>query len=199
MEDIRSIYEKEKTKIQSRLKDFLSLNEEQMFNEFMFCLLTPQSNAQRCWQAIEEISKLGTLDIENVTRILSTKTRFHHTKARRIILAREYWDGIKDKLSNPRVTELRNFIAESVKGYGFKEASHFLRNIGKSNNSIAILDRHIIRNLNHMKLIDEAKIKSRKRYLEVEQTFLNYAREVKIPADELDLLWWSRENGEVFK
>ena len=54
---------------------------------------------------------------------------------------------------------LRNFIAENVKGYGLKEASHFLRNIGKSDNQIAILDRHILRNLKALDIIEEEKIK----------------------------------------
>lgn len=80
-----------------------------------------------------------------------------------------------------------------------KEASHFLRNIGFSNNQIAILDRHILKNLKAQNLIKETKIKSEKHYLEIEQIYLNYAKETNIPADELDLLWWSQENGEIFK
>ena len=84
-------------------------------------------------------------------------------------------------------------MAKEVNGYGLKEASHFLRNIGKSNNKIAILDRHILRNLK------EDKIKNHKHYLEVEQKFLDYASSESIPPDELDLLWWSKENGEIFK
>jgi len=96
-------------------------------------------------------------------------------------------------LKNQNRLELRNQIAEKVKGIGLKEAGHFLRNIGKSNNEIAILDRHILRNL------QEDKIKSKKHYLEIEQKFLNLAKKLKIPIDELDLLFWSKENGEIFK
>lgn len=179
--------------IKNRLKDFKKLDDEARFKEFMFCLLTPQSNAQRCWQAVEEISKLDKLTIGNVTEILSTKTRFHNTKAKRILNARETWEKIKPKLSSEKTVELRNFLAENVNGYGLKEASHFLRNIGKSNNQIAILDRHILRNLK------EDKIKNKKHYFEIEQKFLDYANSIKIPPDELDLIWWSQENGEVFK
>jgi len=96
-------------------------------------------------------------------------------------------------------TILNKPFSKNVKGYGLKEASHFLRNIGLSNNKIAILDRHILRNLKELGLIKDAKIKSPKHYLETEQIFLAHADRMRIPADELDLHWWSQENGEIFK
>jgi N-glycosylase/DNA lyase len=179
--------------IRKRLEEFKSLTDDEEYKEFLFCLLTPQSNAQRCWQAVEEISKLKSMTLEKVAEILSTKTRFHNTKAKRIMRAQKTWRKIRPILSKGEIPKLRGEIAAKVNGYGLKEASHFLRNIGLSNNSIAILDRHILRNLN------EEKIKSPKHYLEVEQKFLKFAKSKKIPADELDLLWWSKENGEVFK
>jgi thermostable 8-oxoguanine DNA glycosylase len=80
-----------------------------------------------------------------------------------------------------------------------KEASHFLRNIGKSGNQIVILDRHILRNLEEYGIIQDARIRSRNDYLEKEEKYLKFAKEISIPSDELDLLWWSQENGIVFK
>lgn len=193
------IKEENLSKIRSRLQDFKALPEEEHFKEFMFCLLTPQSNAQRCWSAVEEISKLKKLNTENVTQILSTRTRFHHTKAKRIFNARETYDKIKPLLSSTDSLQTRNEIAKIVNGYGLKEASHFLRNIGKSNNQIAILDRHILRNLKKENIISDDKIKNARHYFEIEQAYLGYAKSIKISADELDLLWWSQENGEIFK
>ncbi|MBS3098721.1 DNA lyase [Candidatus Pacearchaeota archaeon] len=186
-------------KIKSRLEEFKSLPESEYKKEFMFCLLTPQSKAQNCWYAVEEISKLSSLNLDNATKILSSKTRFHHTKAKRIIGNLKLWPAIEQQLENSNILELRNNLAKTVNGYGLKEASHFLRNIGKSDNQIAILDRHILRNLHQQGLIKEQKIKSQKHYLEVEQVYLNYAKQSNILPDELDLLWWSRENGEIFK
>jgi len=95
--------------------------------------------------------------------------------------------------------ELRNGLADNVKGYGLKEASHFLRNIGKSNNEIAILDRHILKNMKRAKMIRERIIKSKRDYLEKEHKFLDLANCLRIPANELDLLLWGKENGEIFK
>ncbi len=199
MHNLLEQYKIYKDKIKSRLISFKKLSDDEQFKEFMFCLLTPQSNAQRCWGAVEEISKLKRVDKEKVFDILKTKTRFHVIKTKRILNAKSEWSNIKLFLNDMNGKELRNFIAENVNGYGLKEASHFLRNIGKSDNKIAILDRHILRNLFALNLISDSKVKNRKNYLEIENIFLNFAKSVSIPADELDLLWWSQENGEIFK
>ncbi len=192
-------YNKIKDNLKSRLNQFKSLKEEEYYKEFMFCLLTPQSNAQRCWKAVEELSALQSLNHDSVLEILSKRTRFHHTKTSRVLKAKETFNKIFPLLSNTNRLELRNQIVKEVNGYGLKEAGHFLRNIGKSDNQIAILDRHILRNLKEKNVIESDKIKSANHYLEVEQAFLNYAKSIGIPPDELDLLWWSKENGEIFK
>lgn len=199
MEELLYLYKKKSQEIKFRLNEFKKLSEKQKFQEFLFCLLTPQSNAQRCWQAVEEISRLDNFNEENIYNVLKTKTRFHKTKTKRILNAHSSWNNIEKNLNNSDTKELRNFLAENVNGYGLKEASHFLRNIGLSNNQIAILDRHILRNLKALNIIKEEKIKNKKSYLEIENAFLRFADEIKIPADELDLLWWSNENGEIFK
>ena len=113
--------------------------------------------------------------------------------------ARESWDKIRNSLDKLDGKDLRNFIADNVYGYGLKEASHFLRNIGKSDHKIAILDRHILKNLFNSGLIEDMKIKNKKNYFEVEKIFLEFADRLDMSADELDLLWWSQENGEIFK
>lgn len=192
-------YDAKKEEIRKRLGEFRRRTEREMFNEFRFCLLTPQSNAQRCWSAVLELERVKPRNVDEVTAILATRTRFHHTKAKRILRAEEMWAQIRGRLDDADRLALRNFIAENVNGYGLKEAAHFLRNIGRSDNQIAILDRHILRNLKAEGVIEDEKIKSRKQYLEVEQKFLDYSKRVGILADELDLLWWSRENGEIFK
>ena len=197
--NLLSTYNQKKHQIKSRLEDFKNLPVEKQYQEFLFCLLTPQSNAQRCWQAAELIKKLKNPTHKQILEILSKKTRFHNTKAKRILNAKETWKKIQPLFTQKNTVELRNQISKEVDGYGLKEASHFLRNIGLSKNQIAILDRHILRNLKNLDLIQEEKIKSQKNYLEIEKIFINYANSINIPSDELDLLWWSQENGEIFK
>lgn len=199
MDKILEQYNLKKEEIKFRLQQFKDLPEKEYFREFQFCLLTPQSSAQRCWNAVEQLSKLSNLNRELVYDILKTKTRFHKTKTNYITQSENTWKKIKPLLNNPDKKKLRNFLAKNIKGYGLKESSHFLRNIGKSSNQIAILDRHIIKNLQKLNIIQEPKIKSPKNYLEIENKFINFANSINIPPDELDLLWWSQENGEIFK
>lgn len=192
-EGLQTIYANKKIEIKHRLIEFKNLSPEQQYKEFLFCLLTPQSNAQRCWQAVELLSRLKNPTQNQILSVLRLKTRFHNTKTKRILNAPETFKKINLLLSNSDTLALRNNLAKEVNGYGLKEASHFLRNIGLSNNKIAILDRHILKNLG------EEKIKSPRHYLKTEQKFLNHAKSINIPPDELDLLWWSEENGEIFK
>ena len=81
----------------------------------------------------------------------------------------------------------------------YKEAGHFLRNVGFGS-EVAILDRHILRNLVRLEIIEEIpKTISPKVYLEIEKKLKIFCEEVKIPMDEMDLLLWYLEAGEIFK
>lgn len=196
---IKEEYNLKKEAIKSRLNEFKSLSEVEQKKEFMFCILTPQSKAQKCWEAVEELAKIQNPTESQVLEILKTKTRFHNNKTRYILESENAWNNLKGGLKTTSTKELRNWLAENIKGYGLKEAGHFLRNVGKSNNEIAILDRHILKNLKEMNVIKDEKITGKKDYLEKEQKYLNFAKSICIPADELDLLFWSRENGEIFR
>ena len=95
--------------------------------------------------------------------------------------------------------EAREWLVANIKGMGYKEASHFLRNIGLGEN-LAILDRHILKNLVLLGVINEAPASLSKRiYLEIEGKMAAFSQETKIPMGHLDLLLWYKEAGEVFK
>jgi len=94
--------------------------------------------------------------------------------------------------------ELREWLVGNVNGLGWKEASHFLRNIG--HRDLAILDRHILKNLTkHGVLRALPATLTPKRYLAIEAKFARFASAVGLTMDELDLLFWSRETGEILK
>lgn len=100
--------------------------------------------------------------------------------------------------SNP--IERRDWLAQEkgIKGLGYKEASHFLRNIGLKGH--AILDKHVVRCLVELKVVDDTRPpNTRKRYLEMEEQLRGVAREVGIDFDELDLVLWSLKTGQVLK
>jgi N-glycosylase/DNA lyase len=87
----------------------------------------------------------------------------------------------------------------TVQGLGYKEAGHFLRNIGRGDN-IAILDRHILRHMIQYRMIQKIPGSLTKRkYLEIENRLRKFSNRIGIPMAELDLLFWYRSTGEIFK
>jgi N-glycosylase/DNA lyase len=131
--------------------------------------------------------------------------RFHNKKAKYIIEARHLFKkngtlSIKPRLSNFETPiEARDWLVRNIKGLGFKEASHLLRNVGMGQ-ELAILDRHILKNLATYGVIEKVPASiSKKKYLEIEKHMTEFSRIIKIPVAHLDLLFWYKETGEVFK
>ncbi len=193
-------YQQKKKEIHTQLKKFQQLPQQAYIDEYLFCMLTPQSNAQKSWSAIQEIKKTKIINQAILEKILRTRTRFYKRKTQYILKGLKNWPIIQKELNKEVEPQaLRNYLAEKVQGYGMKEASHFLRNIGKSKNQLAILDRHIIRNLMALGIITQDTIKNTTHYKEIEQQFLTLAQKNNIPADALDMLFWSKETGKIFK
>ena len=194
--------------ILNRLDEFKGImkdSDERIFEELAFCLCTPQSKATVCWNAVTALVKndlLFTGSKEKIRPFLNA-VRFGDNKSGYIVEARQLFPEMQIKqkiLSMPNPVELREWLAENVKGLGLKEASHFIRNIGLSDNKVAILDRHILKNLVEYGVIAGIpKNLSEKTYLEIEQKMKDFAGELGITLDELDLLLWSEETGVVFK
>ncbi len=208
-EEIMKLYEKIKPLIKEKLKEFkllgASKNKRRIFEEMVFCLLTPQSKAKRAWKAVLSMKRDNILYKENSSEIKDyiKGVRFNERKSEFIILLKnmffkseEFFEKI---IYEAEILDLRNWLVEKVKGYGLKEASHFLRNIGKGE-KLAILDRHILKNLvNFGVLTDIHKALSKNKYLEIEKKMRNFSEKINIPMDELDLVLWYKETGEVFK
>ena len=207
---LQALYQERKEAIQKRLAEFgqvMHWKDEEVFAELCFCLLTPQSSAKVCWEAVT-VLKERTLLLKGQPPELEPhlrSVRFSEGKAKYIVDARNMFskDGkleLKSQISsfyNP--FELREWFVENVKGLGYKEASHFLRNIGLGE-GFAILDRHILRNLNRLGVITEIPATiTKKGYLEIEEKLRRFATEIGIPIADLDLLFWSRETGWIFK
>ena len=94
----------------------------------------------------------------------------------------------------------RDWLAQEkqVKGLGYKEASHFLRNIGIKGH--AILDKHVMRCLAEVGVMNSPKPPAtRTKYLEAEQELIRFAKDIRIDFDELDLVLWSMKTGEILK
>ena len=197
--DIDREYQERKAIIKSRLEDFTKVKDGEIFYEMCFCLLTPQSSAKAADKCIQILKKLDFRN-KNVdpARFLEG-IRFHINKSKYLVEAKQKFSLTESKLKEIKNSrELRDWLVENIKGYGYKEASHFLRNIG--HRDLAILDRHILKNLHKMNVIEEVpKSLTVKKYFEIENKFKEFSNKVNIPMDELDLLFWSHEAGEVFK
>ena len=185
--------------IRERLGDFSVVPEETYFYELCFCLLTPGSKAR---QAEKVVDFLKEKDFENCPVDFGgelKRVRFHNVKRKRLIDMKHSYSKILHEIkSNNDNFRLREYLVENVNGLGYKEASHFLRNIGRKN--LAILDRHILKNLVKYGALDTHPTSlSKKNYLEIEQKLNRLAKANEISMDELDLLFWSFETGEVFK
>jgi N-glycosylase/DNA lyase len=196
-EELKKEHNKQKKIISAHLNTFKNKSEFAQLQEFLFCILTPQSKAEKCWEAVSLIPLSNNFN--TLEQTLKGKARFHKTKADRIVLALSIWPRIKQYLQTTDRKELRNWMANTVKGYGLKEAGHFLRNTGRSENQLAILDRHILNNLKKHRAINSIKIKNKKDYLKAEELALKFSKSTGIPPDDLDLLFWYREHGKYFK
>lgn len=205
---IKKIQKLQHTKIKkiidSRLKEFKSLHRksnQKWFSELCFCLLTANWKAQGSIDIQKELGHEGFLshDEKKLQKYLKKKGhRFHPQRAERICLARRY-RNIKDIISKIKSDEKkREWLVEHVKGLGYKEASHFLRNVGYDN--LAIVDRHILRVLHDNRYLkDIPKTITKKRYLEIEQILADIATSAKMTQSELDLYLWFMKTGKVLK
>ncbi|MFP4459892.1 MAG: N-glycosylase/DNA lyase [Candidatus Zixiibacteriota bacterium] len=208
---LSSIRKEIQNQLDSRLQEFRDVwkrfDKEEIFCEFTFCLMTPQSKARSCQAALESLIDKGLLkdgSKEEIARDINI-VRFRNNKAGYIVEAREKYNSQAKKSLRDILAEIaepvmmRKWLVENVKGMGFKEGSHFLRNIGFGDN-LAILDRHILKNLVKLNIIKEIpKSLSPKRYIAIEAKMRKFSSTVDIPMDELDLILWYSEAGEIFK
>ncbi|HMK38753.1 MAG TPA: N-glycosylase/DNA lyase [Bacteroidota bacterium] len=203
LEDLRRDYARSRGRIRVRLKEFARVGQAEYFYELAYCLLTPQSSAVNAAKAVELLKQGDFLATDfDPSQILFRKEhyiRFHNTKARRLLEAKRNLPAILSALaSGGSPQEKRAWFVSHVKGLGWKEASHFLRNIGYRD--LAILDRHILRNLRRHRIIRALPASlTPARYRLIEKKFRLFAEDVGIPMDDLDLLFWSRETGEILK
>lgn len=210
--EIEKIYKEKQKDIEKRLREFKEIWEkgsnEDIHAELSFCILTPQSKAVNAWKAITTLRENGLLfngSAEDIVEYLNI-VRFKNNKAKYLVALREQMQNEKGEIitkdffnSIADVKEKREWIVKNIKGMAYKEAGHFLRNVGFGK-EIAILDRHILKNLVKLEVIEDVpKSLTPKLYLEIEEKMKAYCKFISIPMDSLDLLLWYKEAGEIFK
>ncbi|WP_029551688.1 N-glycosylase/DNA lyase [Thermocrinis jamiesonii] len=222
-EDVLLAKEKVGTFVKRRLEEFKNLGtfgkttfdfrpfldvkyEADIFSELCFCILTANSSATIGIKAQKEIGIEGfkSMSVEEITYVLSSLGhRFAQQRAERIVKARDNFHKTLELLkAGGEPSTLRDLLSDTcskykVEGFGMKEASHFLRNIGYDN--ISIVDRHIFRFLKEKGLIPDYKTMTRKIYLQAEEALKGIAEKLGLSLAELDLYVFYLKTGKVLK
>ncbi len=188
--------------IDGRVKEFMSIGRsgiERIFSELCFCILTANYSAMggiRIQKSIGDgFLTLSEKELEEKLRQFGH--RFPRTRASYIVEARKKILGLENSLKTLEGEALRKWIVNNIKGIGMKEASHFLRNIGRLD--YAIIDFHIIDILSRERMIQRPKTLTKKRYIEIENTLRELGKKVGLRLGELDLYLWYLETGKVLK
>ncbi|MFW9946660.1 MAG: N-glycosylase/DNA lyase [Candidatus Odinarchaeota archaeon] len=189
--------------INSRINEFSNIKNMSgnfIFRELCFCIMTANCGAEKCIEIHERIgAKFNTLtELKLTERFKEYGYRFPNIRSKFIIEARKSKDELKNKIKfELNKKNLREWIVGNIKGIGYKEASHFLRNIGFTN--YAIIDFHIIDLLIAHGLIEKPKTLTRRKYLEIENILKNLADKLSLNLAELDLYLWFLETGKILK
>lgn len=211
IEKIKAAHAERRAEIQTKLAGFENIwkteTDERLWEEMVFCFFTGGCSARmglRSIEAVRPILLTGTHD--ELMNALVGRHRYPRARSGYIVASRDFLqehcelklreklDGFDDDLAR------RDWLVREkrIKGLGYKEASHYLRNIGLK--GYAILDKHILRSLAELGIIDDPKPpNTRTRYLTIEQKLKELAEMTGIDFDELDLVLWSMKTGEILK
>jgi len=190
--------------VDERIREFKALRkkgDKDWFSELCFCILTAASTAKLGIKIQNELGADGFLTLpyqKLISKLKSAGHRYCDQRAERIIKARKFYN-IKEIVTHfPDERSARAWLAENVDGIGYKEASHFLRNVGYSN--VAILDRHILSLMRQYELLEGTpKTPTKKKYLAAEEKLRKLSQKTDLSLAELDLYLWYMETGVVLK
>ena len=211
---VRSIREdlpRKAPEIRKKLGEFENIiknaSEEIIFEELVFCIFTAGTSAKMGLSALRAVRSILPRASEDELRAkLRGVYRFPNVRSKYVVHTRNYLAsryGLRLRpllLSFEDPVERRDFFAlnKDIKGLGFKEASHFLRNVGFR--GYAILDKHILQCLLELGITESARAPhSRSKYVEIENRFKRFTKKNGFDFDEMDLFLWSEKTGEILK
>ena len=188
--------------VDTRIKEFKEIDKkssDEIFQELCFCILTANFNAEKCIKIQKEIGNgfLTLSEKDLAKKLAELGHRFPNSRANYISESMKYIESLKEIIHSSTIEELREWIVKNMKGLGYKEASHFLRNIGFDD--YAIIDFHIVDILARHNLIKRPNVLTKKRYLEIEQVLKKIAGKLDLSLAELDLYLWYIETGKILK
>ncbi|HVF86291.1 MAG TPA: N-glycosylase/DNA lyase [Pyrinomonadaceae bacterium] len=211
IESIHAAHRARARDVRSRLAEFRGVRQEgsdgRLWEELVFCIFTAGASARMGLRSIEAVRPLlGAGTHQDLANALAGVHRYPSARSGYIVVTRDYLNTecgmrLRERLENfADPVERRDWLARErrIKGLGYKEASHFLRNVGYR--GYAILDKHILRSLAELGVIASPQPPTtRAKYLATEERLRDFARDVGIDFDELDLVLWSMKTGEILK
>jgi N-glycosylase/DNA lyase len=211
IDNIKETHRERRAEIRRRLSDFNAVgksgSDERLWEEMVFCFFTGGCSARMGMNAIEAVRPLLlTGDQAALASALTGVHRYPNARSRYIVASREFLTEhcglqLRKKLRGFTCPlERRDWLVkeQGIKGLGYKEASHYLRNIGFK--GYAILDKHVLNCLAELKIIDNPKPpNTRARYLTIEDKLRKLTESTEIDIDELDLVLWSMKTGVILK
>lgn len=192
------------SQIELRISQFTEIgfgSELKIFEELCFCVMTANYSAKGAISIQNKIGEgflyMGEEELKLTLRELGY--RFWNPRYKFFIENRRLFGKLRDILGSDVSTfQKRKILVKEVKGFGMKEASHFLRNVGVFD--AAILDRHILRVMKKYGYIDDIpKTITEKTYVNFEKVFFQIADDFGKPPGILDLYIWFMEKGCVDK
>jgi N-glycosylase/DNA lyase len=211
VEAIRAAHHERARAVRERLAEFESVrrngSDARLWEELVFCIFTAGASARMGLRSVEAVRPLlarGTHD--ELAESLAGKHRYPRSRSGYIVATREHLRAdcrmrLRERLESfDDPLARRDWLARErgIKGLGYKESSHFLRNIGYR--GYAILDKHILRSLAELGVVETpAPPTTRARYLDAEERLRRFARDIGVDFDELDLVLWSMKTGEILK
>ena len=192
-----------KSRIDSRLAEFSIIKHHQkeaIFKELCFCIMTANCSAVKCIEVHERVKDgfLTFTENELANKFKELGYRFPNIRSQFIIEARENISQLEDIIkTGDGGRNLREWIVRNIKGIGYKEASHFLRNIGYT--EYAIIDFHIVDLLVKNNLLQKPKAITKTKYLEIELLLKSIGNKLNLNMAELDLYLWFLETGKILK
>ena len=211
---------------------------KKILSEMFFCILTANFDAEKTIFIQKNLNScFFNCSLKDLKfNLKKFSYRYPNVRAEYIFLARKkFYENIKEEFGFDNIKSLiksfkdindvnikvlygfdedsfllRDFFVSNVKGFSYKEASHFLRNIGFK--QFSIVDFHIIDILKKHSFLEEnafvytsgknkgkRKSLSKKDYYFVENILKNIAKKLNLNLSELDFYLWYLETGKILK
>jgi len=201
-EKIKSLQKEISPIIEKRIKEFDEMNRKDdlaWFSELCFCILTANTSAElglRMQKNLRPLEFATLNEYELSMKLKELGYRFYNTRAKYIRENQKFSYTIKKIILGKKDIEKREWLVQNIKGLGYKESSHFLRNVGYKN--FAIIDKHIFNLMKKYGITNEIKI-TEKNYVLLENELKKIADKLGMDLARLDLYLWYIETGKVIK